>query len=91
MIHGREQQYRISRVAVDLRPGMLAWTRKRALREDVTNAVQLVASDAHRLPFKDRSFDMAIVESVLIFCDVPRVLAELHRVLKPGGRLGFND
>lgn len=78
-------------VAADLRPGMLTWAQKRALREGVTNAVRLVAGDAHRLPFKDGSFDAALVESVLIFCDVSTVIAELHRVLKPGGRLGFNE
>ena len=65
--------------------GMLAWARKRARREHVADAVRLVAADAHHLPFKDGSFDAAVVESVLVFCDVPVALAEIFRVLKPGG------
>ena len=78
-------------VAADLKPGMLTWARKRARREHVADAVRLVAADAHHLPFKDGSFDAAVVESVLVFCDVPVALAELYRVLKPGGRLGCNE
>jgi ubiquinone/menaquinone biosynthesis C-methylase UbiE len=45
---------------------------------------------AEDLPFNDASFD-AIV-STLVLCtvdDVPRALRELHRVLRPGGRLLF--
>ena len=78
-------------VGADLRPKMLGWAKKRAVREHVTDAVRLVAADAHRLPFRDASFDAAVVESVLVFCDVPAALAELFRVLKPGGRLGCNE
>jgi SAM-dependent methyltransferase len=78
-------------IAADLRPGMLTWAKKRVHREHVTDAVCLVAADAHRLPFRDASFDAAVVESVLVFCDVPVALAEIFRVLKPGGRLGCNE
>jgi ubiquinone/menaquinone biosynthesis C-methylase UbiE len=45
---------------------------------------------AEDLPFDDASFDVAV--STLVFCtvdDVPRALGELHRVLRPGGRLLF--
>lgn len=76
---------------VDLQPKMLTWAKKRAVRKHVTETVHLIAADAHRLPFRDASFDAAVVESVLIFCDVPVALAELFRVLKPGGRLGCNE
>lgn len=78
-------------VAADLRPKMLTWTKRRALKEHVTDSVRPVAADAHRLPFRNASFDAAVVESVLVFCDVPVALAELFRVLKPGGRLGCNE
>jgi SAM-dependent methyltransferase len=78
-------------VAADLRPGMLTWAGKRVRRGHISDAVCLVAADAHHLPFKDGSFDAAVVESVLVFCDVPVTLAELYRVLKPGGRMGCNE
>lgn len=78
-------------IGADLQPKMLRWAKKRAVREHVTDAVRLVAADAHHLPFRDASFDAAVVESVLVFCDVPVALAGLFRVLKPGGRLGCNE
>ncbi|OPY28794.1 MAG: hypothetical protein A4E28_01318 [Methanocella sp. PtaU1.Bin125] len=85
------REHRADVVAADLRPGMLAWARRRAEKERVTDAIRLVAADAHHLPFREWSFDAAVVESVLVFCDVPVALAELYRVLKPGGRLGCNE
>jgi ubiquinone/menaquinone biosynthesis C-methylase UbiE len=45
---------------------------------------------AEDLPFNDASFD--VVVSTLVLCtvdDVPRALRELHRVLRPDGRLLF--
>jgi ubiquinone/menaquinone biosynthesis C-methylase UbiE len=45
---------------------------------------------AEDLPFNDASFD--VVVATLVLCtvdDVPRALRELHRVLRPGGRLLF--
>ena len=44
-------------------------------------------ADGHDLPFADASFDAAVCISVLGFCQNPeQVLAEAHRVLRPGGR-----
>jgi SAM-dependent methyltransferase/uncharacterized protein YbaR (Trm112 family) len=42
--------------------------------------------DAHDVPFADASFDGVIIQAVLEHvCDPFRVVAEIHRVLKPGG------
>ena len=56
--------------------------RKRAPR------VPLVIAGAEALPFRSESFDTVV--SSLVFCSVanpPRGLAEVRRVLRPGGRL----
>lgn len=51
---------------------------------------QLHTGEAGVLPVADNSTDCVI--STLVFCsvpDLPQALAEIHRVLKPGGRLIF--
>ena len=43
--------------------------------------------DAQWLPFRDATFDAIVANHMLYHVpDVPRALAEFHRVLKPGGR-----
>jgi SAM-dependent methyltransferase len=52
----------------------------------------VVAGDANRLPFPDGSFGAAV--SIDVIChagvDPARALAELHRVVRPGGTLVLN-
>lgn len=52
--------------------------------------VELDGSSIEALPFPDGSFDAVV--STLVLCSVPDLaasLAEVHRVLKPGGRFVF--
>ena len=54
--------------------------------------VRVVDAVADRLPFEDASFDVAV--SSLVLCSVAdqsAALAELHRVLRPGGELRFYE
>ena len=51
---------------------------------------RVLRAPAEDLPFDDHTFDVAV--STLVLCgvdDQPRALRELHRVLRPGGRLLF--
>ncbi len=53
-------------------------------------AASVAEVPAERLPFEDSSFDVAV--ATLVLCTVPdpaAALAEVARVLKPGGRLLF--
>jgi ubiquinone/menaquinone biosynthesis C-methylase UbiE len=51
---------------------------------------RVVRAPAEKLPFEDDSFDFAISTLVLCTVDDPsQALGEIHRVLKPGGRLAF--
>ncbi len=72
-------------VALEPDPHML----KRAERQRTPN-VELRQAPAERLPCEDASFD--VVVSTLVLCtvdDVPAALAEIKRVLRPGGELRF--
>lgn len=54
--------------------------------------VQVDGASAENLPFANASFDTVVV--TLVLCSVPdpgAVLAELHRVLKPEGKLLFME
>jgi len=56
----------------------------------VNGEVRLVEADALDLPFADESFDTVVF--TLVFCSVPdqaQALGEVHRVLRPGGRIVF--
>lgn len=76
-------------LSIDLQPGMLPLLRER-LREYATANAFAIAGDATRLPLADGSVDTAFLVTVLgEVPDRPAALAELRRVLKPGGKLGF--
>jgi demethylmenaquinone methyltransferase/2-methoxy-6-polyprenyl-1,4-benzoquinol methylase len=56
-------------------------------RTKVSNAT-FVQGDVMALPFEDKRFDVVTVGFGLRnFVDIPRALAQIARVLKPGGRL----
>jgi SAM-dependent methyltransferase len=47
---------------------------------------RLLVSDVGRLPFAEAQFDLAVSAAAFVhFLDVPAVVAEVHRVLRPGG------
>lgn len=69
---------------------MLRALRDRLSQSPTVAAWQLVQTGADVLPFSDASFDT--VTSGYVFCTIPnpdRAMAEIMRVLKPGGRFLF--
>jgi SAM-dependent methyltransferase len=77
------QRYGVEVCGIDVRKKMIRHARQRARLAGV-RADWRVAS-AERLPFRDASFDVVVTESVNVFLDARRALAESFRVLKPGG------
>lgn len=73
-------------VGVDLAAAMLARAR-RAAAEAVADHARFAVADAEALPFRDRAFDAVLVNGLLNLCpDKRAALAEIARVLQPGGR-----
>jgi len=75
-----------------LEPNPAFRARLRELLDRTHIPATIVDGDGHDLPFPDRSFDT--VAASLVFCSVDdpaRALAEVHRVLRPGGRFLFHE
>jgi len=71
-------------VGVDFAPAMVAEARRRYPTVDFREG------DAEDLPFPEASFDAVTMNFGLLHLGRPeRALTEAHRVLRPGGRLGF--
>jgi arsenite methyltransferase len=71
-------------LGIDISAPMLG----RAVRAAAGPQVGFLRADAQKLPFRDGSFDAAISLAVLqLIPDPAAALAEIGRVLKPGGRL----
>src|SRR6185503_14640817 len=74
-------------LSVDPAPAMLACARQRVLERGATN-VEFQHGDLGRLPIGDAACDLAIACLVLHHVEVPAAaLAELYRVVRPGGRV----
>lgn len=83
--HFRPRRY----VALDISVEASALARRLHGEE---SAVEFVHGDAEDLPFAKASFDVVInVESAHCYGSIDRFLAEVHRVLRSGGRLAFAD
>lgn len=76
---------------VDLTPSMLELARREAAREGLEN-VELSLGDVTSLAFADGSFDGAVTRFSLHHIPLPgRVVAELARVVRPGGVVAVSD
>jgi demethylmenaquinone methyltransferase/2-methoxy-6-polyprenyl-1,4-benzoquinol methylase len=75
---------------IDVSPGMLAVAQRKLAQRPSSTPIDLKVADARKLPFADASFDAAYTSFTLELFpndDLPVVLREARRVLKPGGRL----
>ncbi|MCB2378183.1 methyltransferase domain-containing protein [Hymenobacter sp. BT635] len=78
-------------VGLDVSTGMLAQAQKRQQELDVTNVTWVVGA-AEALPFPDGSFTVVTCRvAPHHFTSVPQFLAEVARVLRPGGRFLLAD
>lgn len=77
-------------VGVDLAHGMVDRLRSALLADGTTDA-EVAQGDAEDLAAGDASFDAVLGGFMIFFVpDPPQVLAELHRVVRPGGRVALS-
>ena len=75
---------------IDLSADMLSRARTRVQRDALANVVALQEQDAESTGFADDQFDIAVAMFVASVVPNPRrLLAEMRRVVKPGGTLLF--
>ena len=78
-------------VGVDLQPLQVAQAQALSAARGITN-VRFEVADVYRMPFPDGSFDAVFAHVVLMHLREPvRALAEIRRVLRPGGVVGVRD
>ncbi|MHB1682389.1 MAG: class I SAM-dependent methyltransferase [Bacilli bacterium] len=71
-------------VATDPARGMLAKAMAKG-RERAAHWVEFVQAPAEQLPFPDGAFDAVVGVSFLHLTNLPQALAEMRRVVRPGG------
>jgi ubiquinone/menaquinone biosynthesis C-methylase UbiE len=70
-------------VATDLSPGMLALARDQIKAANMTFQTE----DGQKTSFRDGVFDTTFMSLVIHFTEPEKTLAEMRRILKPGGTL----
>jgi len=75
-------------VLSDVNPAMLEIGRDRILDKGFVGNIECIVADAERLPFEDNAFDcITIGFGLRNVTDKAAALAQMYRVLKPGGQL----
>ncbi|MEP2715090.1 methyltransferase domain-containing protein [Pseudophaeobacter sp.] len=82
----------IAVTGIDFSEDMLAKARRRVAEKGLKNIAALRQMDARELDFPDNSFDTVAAMHVLSVVPEPeRVMAEIARVLRPGGKVVISN
>ena len=73
---------------IDINPYLLREAAALAAREGLAERVDFREGSAEALPLADASIDVALSLTVMEEGDADRMMAELMRVTRPGGRIG---
>ncbi len=73
-------------IGVDISEGMLAVGREKLVKKGLADKIELLYGDSENLPFEDNTFDaITVAFGVRNFENLEKGLADMYRVLKPGG------
>ncbi|HEY3909146.1 MAG TPA: methyltransferase domain-containing protein [Stellaceae bacterium] len=75
--------------AADVNPFLLREAAALAAADGLAELIHFTRGNAEALPFPDNSYDCVYSVTVLEECDADRAIAEIARVLRPGGRAGI--
>ena len=76
---------------LDMTPEMVELARRNAAEAGVTN-VEFLEGHIEDIPLPDHAVDVIISNCVInLSADKAAVFADMHRVLRPGGRIGISD
>ena len=75
-------------LATDLNPFFLKEAAALSARAGLAGTIEFDEANAEALPFDDGTVDIAFSSTVMEECDAHKMLAEMVRVTKPGGRIG---
>lgn len=73
--------------AIDISPDLINIAKQKL----TSSGVNFILDNAARLSFRDQTFDAVIGSSVLHHLDIEPALAEIYRVLSPGGLIAFTE
>ena len=73
---------------LDISEGMLEVGRQKIKEKGLDNDIEFILGDAENIPFPDNHFDaITVAFGVRNFANLEKGLKEMHRVLKPSGRV----
>ncbi|MCK5794474.1 MAG: class I SAM-dependent methyltransferase [Anaerolineales bacterium] len=76
---------------LDITESMLRQGQKKLKAESMNSAIDLTCADAMALPYSDGSFDIVVSGLASHHMNIPLMLSEMKRVLKPDGLLSIID
>ena len=85
LAHATDRENQIT--GIELNPYLLREATQFAKNEGLAETIRFREGDATSLPFPDDTFDLSFSSTVMEEVDVDRMLAEMVRVTKPGGRV----
>ena len=74
-------------IGVDISQGMLNIAQQKIIKRNVSDRFEVILGDSEKLPFNENKFDaVTVAYGVRNFEDLQLGLADIKRVLKPGGK-----